>query len=517
MSCCRAIFVSFALLAAGLMPDRVKGEDYNLDSLRLGANYLRWQQPSGDGAAAAAAPRGDGRTAVGPAFGDARLARRSEPASAVPVAPAPNPQGNADRGKGGSPIFADTKMGTVPQEQPVGTASGAPSSVEGMTLGELEGIAQRCNPVLSQAMARVEAARGEWVQAGLYPNPRTGYVASEINDEHQAGQQGAFFGQEIVTNGKLQRGRDAAAQAVRQAECAFEAERCRVLTDVRRAFYEALVAQRNVELTGQLVRIGQEGVRVAESLLRGKEGSRVDLLQARIEADSARILAERACNRQQAAWRNLAAVTGACDMPPAHLAGDIQDGLARWTWEDALHHVVCDSPAMAEAQAGVARAQAVVARECAARVPNVDLQATVQYDNATRDAIAGIQAGVPIPWFNRNQGNIRRAEADLTGARAEAQRVTLDLQQRLATVFEQYQNARYAVEKYAGEILPNAQRSLDLVTSGYRQGETNYLTLLTAQRTFFQVNLSYVEAIRDLRLATVAIEGNLLSDSLQQR
>ena len=173
----------------------------------------------------------------------------------------------------------------------------APVLVEGMSLDELEEMAQRCNPALAQAAARVEAARGEWLQAGLYPNPRGGYLASEINDEHQAGQQGAFFGQEIVTAGKLRRSRDAAAQAVRQAECALAAGRCRVLSDVRRAFYDALVAQRSVELTGQLVRVGQEGERAAESLLRAKEVSRVDVLQARIEADSARILAEKARNR----------------------------------------------------------------------------------------------------------------------------------------------------------------------------------------------------------------------------
>ena len=73
------------------------------------------------------------------------------------------------------------------------------------------------------------------------------------------------------------------------------------------------------------------------------------------------------------------------------------------------------------------------------------------------------------------------------------------------------------MEKYADEILPNAQTSLELVTAGYRQGEFNYVTLLTSQRTFFQVNLAYVEAIRELRSAAVAIEGNLLGDSLQQR
>jgi cobalt-zinc-cadmium efflux system outer membrane protein len=153
----------------------------------------------------------------------------------------------------------------------------------------------------------------------------------------------------------------------------------------------------------------------------------------------------------------------------------------------------------------------------AQRVPNVDLQASMQYDNATQDPIAGVQVGMPLPVFNRNQGNIRKAQAELTAAHAEVRRAELELQQRLASVFEQYENARGQVEQYANDILPNAQKSLDLVTAGYRQGEFNYLMLLTSQRTFFQVNLAYVDAIRELRSAVVAIEGDLLGDSLQQR
>jgi outer membrane protein TolC len=45
---------------------------------------------------------------------------------------------------------------------------------------------------------------------------------------------------------------------------------------------------------------------------------------------------------------------------------------------------------------------------------------------------------------------------------------------------------------------PNAQASLELVTGGYRQGEFNYVTLPAAQRTFFQVNLAYADAIQRL-------------------
>ena len=441
-------------------------EGASLDSLRLGARYLRWTPTDG---------------------GSATVARTNEVSAPI-----------------------ESKAGAGIPEQPIVS--------EGMTLGEMEAIADRNNPTLTQAAARVEAVRGRWLQSGLYPNPRAGYQASEIGDEGQAGQQGAFIGQEFVTAGKLQRAKAAAARAVQQAEWAWAAQRQRVLSDVRRAYYEVLVAQRSVELTQQLVRLGEEGVRVAEALFKAQEVSRVDVLQARVEADTARIYAEKARNRHTGAWRNLAAVTGvAADMHQARLEGDLQDGLTRLTWEEAVQRVLANSPVLAEARTGVARAEAVLSREWAERVPNVDLQAGVLYDNATRDTIAEVQVGVPWPVFNRNQGNIRRAQAEMAVARAEVRRVELALQQRLAAVFEQYQNARCQVEKYASEILPNAQASLDLVTAGYRQGEFDYVTFLTAQRTFFQANLAYVDAIRELRSAIVSIECNLLSDSLGQQ
>jgi cobalt-zinc-cadmium efflux system outer membrane protein len=148
-------------------------------------------------------------------------------------------------------------------------------------------------------------------------------------------------------------------------------------------------------------------------------------------------------------------------------------------------------------------------------VPNVDLQAAVQFDYATRDTIAAVQVAVPLPIYNRNQGNIRRAQAELLAAEREVERIQLALYQRLAAVFEQYTNARHQVEKYGRDILPNAEQSLKLTVSGYQQGEYGYLAVLTAQRTFFQTSLTYLDALRDLRASTTTIEGNLLSESLQ--
>jgi outer membrane protein, heavy metal efflux system len=428
----------------------------------------------------------------------------------LPVAPAPLP-GDA-RGS----------VGTKPVDPPAGSATAQDSptpparqTVSGVTLAELEETALQSNPTVAQAAARVEAARGRYVQVGLYPNPEIGYIGAEIGNEGRAGQQGGFVSQEIVTAKKLQLNRSVVSQEIRQAEYAWEMQRQRVLTDVRRSFYEAMVAQRAVELTEQLARIGDEGVKSVESLMKAKEVARGDLLQARIEADSAGIFLNRARNRYAAAWRNLAAVAGDVNMEPRPLAGNVQDGLAPLTWDDTFNRLLAQSPQLASAQTGVARAQAALNRECAGRVPNIDLQGAVQYDNATRDTFATVQVGIPIPIYNRNQGNIRRAQAELLAAQREVERVQLALRQRLSAVFEQYTNARFQVEKYQRDILPNAEASLKLTNSAYRQGEFGYLSLLTAQRTFFRTNLAYLDALRELRAAATTIEGNLLGDSLQ--
>ena len=422
-----------------------------------------------------------------------------------------SPNGNHQRFVSDGPVAPLPAAGQPEQVHP---SLGKPIALAGMTLAELEEIAVKCNPTVAQAGHRVEAARGHHVQVGLYPNPVTGYIGSEIGNEGKGGQQGSFVGQEIVTAGKLRLNQSVAEQEIRQAELAWQAQRQRVLTDVQRSFYDVLVAQRTIEIMEQLLYIGEEGVRSTESLMKAKEVGRADVLQAYIEAESARVLLERARNRHAASWRNLAAVVGVANMPPRPLVGEAWDELPLLTWEDTYSRLLAESPQLAAAQAGVARAQAVLNREFAQRVPNIDMKTAVQYDNASKDTFASIQVGVPMPIFNRNQGNIRKAQEELLTAKNDVQRVQLELQQRLATAFEQYTTARYQVEKYSQNILPSAQTSLDLVKKGYRQGEYNYLFLLTAQRTYFQTNLIYLDALRELRTAATTIEGNMLSGSL---
>lgn len=386
----------------------------------------------------------------------------------------------------------------------------------GLGLPELEQMALQYNPTLSQALARVEEARGIWQQVGLYPNPVAGYVAEEMGDDYTAGKQGGFIGQEFVFGGKLRLNRQVACQEVVRREQQYAAQQFRVLTHVRTTFYDVLLAQRRVELTERLVNIAGEGTKAADQLLKAKEASRVDLLQARIEANKAKILRENAQKQYEGGWRALAAVVGVPDMAPVSLSGDVDEVGPPLTWEDAMGQLLSQSPELAAASARLEGARWSSQRARVEWIPNVAVRASVQHDNASGDDVAGLEVAVPLPLFDRNQGNIVAANSNVMAAERNMERLQLSLQNRLARVFRLYAMAHQQYANYRDSILPDAKETLDLVTAGYRQGEFSYLTLLTAQRTYFESNLTYLDSLLDLKASRASIEGFLLTEGLSE-
>ncbi|MCO6454269.1 MAG: TolC family protein [Pirellulaceae bacterium] len=395
-----------------------------------------------------------------------------------------------------------------------------PPAVEGdgrLALDDVLQMALANHPGLAEAAARVRAARWEQLQVGLPPNMRLSYLASEVGNDGRQGQQGGQVAQEFVTGHKLQLSRAVAEREIAVRQQQFATQRQRVMTDTSLAFYQVLVLQRRIELVEGLLTTSQRAVEAAQRLFDAAETRKTDLLQAQIEGQRARIDLIQAQAAHAAAWRNLAAVIGMPGLPPRPLYGSTDFDQPRMSWEDALERVLSGHPQVGAALAGVERASAQVRREQAQRIPNIDASLALQHDNATRDDIAGVQVEVPLPLWNRNQGGINRARADLTAARRAVNVVELQLTQRLAEVFQQYETAFQQVERYGEQVLPLAQQTLELVGKGYEQGEVSYLDLLTAQRTYFQVNLEYLDSLGELWSSLQRIEGLLLDGSLQAR
>lgn len=384
-----------------------------------------------------------------------------------------------------------------------------------VTLAELEQLALQNNPTIAGARAQVLAAQGRQVQAGLYPNPTVGYLGDQMGDEGTAGMQGGFVSQEFVTAGKLRLDQAVAGHEIQASQQMWRAQELRVLSDVRMRFYAALVAQKRVALTGDLITIGEQSSQLTDQLLRVQQVSQSDLLQAQIETEEARNSAIDAKNQSAEAWRRLAVVVGVPTLDERNLAGQLEASTPEYQWEETLDRILGANPEVAAAQARIQRARVVIERQRREVIPNVELMTEVYRMNQSDSDAATVRVGVPLPVFNRNQGNRLQADAELIAAQNEAGRIELDLRDRLAMAFRRYATARQQVERYRKEILPRAQQSIDVVRRGYEAGQINFLSLLTSQRTYIRANLMYVDTLNDMWQAATLIEGQLLSDSLQ--
>lgn len=409
-----------------------------------------------------------------------------------------------------TPPLDGSALNTVVAHQPI-----APS----LTLADLETMALTNNPSVARSAALVQAARGAHLQVGLAPNPTVGYEGQQIGSRGLAEQDGVFVSQEIVRGGKLKLNRQIAAQDWARAEQELVAQQQRVLTDVHVGFYQVLIAQKQEALTSELLQVAQEALGVAENLQLGKEVGRADVVQAQLESENADILAQNARNRLTSSWQSLAAVLGNPHLPQQQLSGDLEESKQPYQWETSLSRLLASSPEITAANANVERSRWAVQRALVEKTPNVFVQGLVNVrDNGIGGRSDGsLTVGVPLPIWNRNQGGVIQAQSEAAAAEKALEQVELSLRNRLAPVFERYANASNQVTKYRSKILPAAQEALDLTRKMYRTGETGYVSLLTAQRTYSQTNLNYLESLRGLKTSESEIEGLLLSGSLDVR
>jgi cobalt-zinc-cadmium efflux system outer membrane protein len=393
-----------------------------------------------------------------------------------------------------------------------------------LTLEALEARAMRSNPTLAQAEAAVQAAEGRRRQAGLWPNPTVGYSVEGLAFNGLVlpyhNEQYVFVEQTFITAGKLGKSRRIAAEEKSRAEADAEAQRLRVRNAVRMLYFEALGAQQRVDLRRQLTALTREAAGISDELYNVGRADRPDVLAAEVESQRAEIDLLRAENDLARLWGVLAAVVNDPLLRPGRLAGTLESEAPKLDRDEILAALLRESPEMKAAHAGVARARAVLAREKAEPKPDLFVRGAVGYNRDWADFFGGrvgwdsrIEAGVRLPLFNRNQGSVAAAQADLLQAEKEVVRVELTLRARLADSYTQYLNALGIASRYSRDILPKAQRSYELYLAKFRQMAAPYPQVLLSQRTLFEARTEYVGALVALWQSITQLQGQLLRNN----
>ncbi|HEX2644826.1 MAG TPA: TolC family protein, partial [Thermoanaerobaculia bacterium] len=382
------------------------------------------------------------------------------------------------------------------------------------SLDDLERRAMEKNPALALADAAIRAAEGRRLQGGLLPNPVIGVEAEEIpiSGEHEDdGKVGVFFSQEVPLGGKLRRNRELLGREVDQARVRAEAQRNRLLAQVRGLFYRTLAAQHRVEVRERLAGVTREAVEITKQLYNVGAADTADQLAVENEASLQDAALSGARIDLDALWAALRSAVGDPALAPGRIGGSLEEGLPVLDREEQHRQWLAQSPALREAEAEVARAEAALARAKGVRAPDLEIEGGV-LDRRGDERPGGpdlgregfAQLGFRVPLFNRNQGGIAAAEADLARARLSAEGARLGLESSFAATFSRYRQAAEQSRTYREGVLPRARTAYEQYLDHYRQMTAAYPQVLIAQRSLFQAEESY---LRNLERAWEAVIG----------
>jgi cobalt-zinc-cadmium efflux system outer membrane protein len=420
---------------------------------------------------------------------------------------------------------ASERMSVVDElfgDLPIAKLTAIPFDVEGraMTLTELQDIALSNNPVLRQAVARVEAARGAMVQAGLYPNPTFGYQGDTIGTADTSGYNGGFVTQQFVTAGKLELAQSSAMMEMRAAEYDLRTTRIEVATAVRRLYFSILIEQEKIRLYESIQAISDEVYQAQRTLVAGGESAVYEPLQLRVLSVLAGNNVLTAKNSLTAYWRQIAAAVGTPDLLPATLAGSIEMNVPQIELQQAIEIMLAKNADITAAQFRISRNQYNLRLQQVTPIPDVTVYSALQRDSTSsltpNRTTFNMQVSVPVPVFNRNQGNITSARATLVDADRNYVTVKNQLQADLADAYNRYTTSQAIVANYREIILPDQVRVYRATYSRFRIAgqEVDFAQVVVAQQTLVQAVIGYLEAVTGQWQSTVEVARLLQVDDL---
>ncbi len=351
---------------------------------------------------------------------------------------------------------------------------------------------------MKAARAFVEEVRGEAVQARFYRNPTlAGSSPQLVNADSQWN---GFVSQEFVTAVKLNLAQKAALRGVQRTEYELIRARYDVLTEVRRVFYELLVAQRKLIIFKQLYDISNRSYQLGQELAAAGEGTKADTFFWSIERDLAEVRLLETVDIGTGR-RELATAVGLPMADVGTIEGDLFQVPPNFDLKLLQRIVIARNADPQAAQTDIARAQWELERSVVEPIPNVTVMGGYQRQ-VSPVGLVGVpeqdqgvlEVSCTIPLFNRNQGNIRAARAEIAKARAGLRSVEIGLADQTARIINEYRQARRQAEWYQELILPKARETVRVTQFLYSEGELTFVRLLEAQRILTETELSYVQS-----------------------
>jgi len=402
-------------------------------------------------------------------------------------------------------------------------AAGGPADIlpPGRADGEVIYLAQAIervlsnNPAVKGAVASVEAAGARARQAGRLSNPE---VEVEFEDYGLNGEDDPMEGT-VTTFRAVQTFETAGKRRKRRRTAGFEADlagqdlaiaRLNVRSQTAARFTDLLAAQERVQLLQSSMELMQRVHDATSERVDSGKLPPLELAKAKVELGNSSLELNRAQRELTIARLALASLWGASPQRAVGLkaGGELRE-VPRLPGLEELAARLGQSPESLRWALQEEVAAAAAAEEKAARIPDITVMAGIAQERESRDETAQVAVAIPLPLFDRNQGNVTAALAEMERVRQE--RIAAEQALRLELT-EQWHQARAAVDDVNAvkeTILPVAKTAFAAAEEAYRSGKVGYLDVVDARRTLIEAEMQMIEMCSQVHKKVADIEALL--------
>jgi cobalt-zinc-cadmium efflux system outer membrane protein len=377
-----------------------------------------------------------------------------------------------------------------------------------LTLEEALQMAERQNPRLRVALAQTGGALAAITTARQYPNPEMFSSVGRQRAIQLNAVSGPHFHYDVTQTIDLPAQRRArlevATLGLQSREWAQLEVVLEVQAAVKQAFYEVLRRQSEIELQRESLKLIEDVRRRIQVQVDVGEAARLELIRAESEVVTARTLANAAQLRLLNALAGLRAAIGGPLDPNVRLIGALSPAVTLPPIDELRRDFLTRNPGLAFRRTEVRRSNAVVENEKALRIPIPALRG--EYEYIADNYYWRIGVNIPLPLWNRREGQIQEAVAALQQSESAAELRRNELVAALEQAYGLYQVATQQVASFQGGILQEAEAAVRAAEAAYRFGERGILDVLDAQRVLRSVRLDYLDAQYDRQEALIQLE-----------
>lgn len=373
-----------------------------------------------------------------------------------------------------------------------------------LTLDKALDLVLTSNPSLSSARYLAASSEGLVTQAGVIPNP---ILSVEVEDTGQRSTRTTTSTLSIPLElGGKRSARLAAAELTQDvAESDLQGVHADIRSQAISAFFNVLIAQERVSLNAGSVEIARGALRVASQRVAAGKVPPLEANRAQVELANAQLEQNEAENMLSSARRRLSALWGNPSPIFTRVEGNV-DVLPERPALDDLATALAGSPLMQSARLSVERSRAQIEVERSKRYPDVELSVGVARNNelGRNQTIVGVS--VPLPFFDRNQGNLYEASMlaykSRDDYRAQKTRLMTELQQSAS----EFDMSKASATKVRTLILPSAEQAYETAKRGFEAGKFGFTEVLDAQRTLSQARTRYLTELSSIYQALAQLD-----------